>query len=144
MSLSIEHLQHTADTLEQAILRLTETDPQDTVLYDLFRNAAIKSFEFSLEITGKLLRKVLKLYSGSSREIDRLVFNELFRYANKHGLLDEEATERWLNYQANRNVTAHDYGVAFAEETLAMLLHYLVDLRALAHSMKEVFDAPAN
>ncbi|WGE88920.1 nucleotidyltransferase substrate binding protein [Actinobacillus arthritidis] len=144
MSLSVEHLQHTADTLEQAILRLTETDPKETVLYDLFRNATIKSFELSLETTGKLLRKVLKLYSGSPREIDRLVFNDLFRYANKHGLLDEVATERWLTYRANRNITAHDYGVVFAEETLTMLPHYLVDLRTLAGVMKEVFDASAD
>ncbi|AFU19722.1 nucleotidyltransferase substrate binding protein [Actinobacillus suis] len=144
MSLSVEHLQHTADTLEQAILRLTETDPKETVLYDLFRNVAIKSFELSLETTGKLLRKVLKLYSGSPREIDRLVFNDLFRYANKHGLLDEAATERWLTYRANRNITAHDYGVVFAEETLTMLPHYLVDLRTLAGVMKEVFDASAD
>lgn len=44
MSLNVEHLRRTADTLEQAILRLVEVEQTD-VLYDLYRNAAIKSFE---------------------------------------------------------------------------------------------------
>ncbi|QIW16172.1 nucleotidyltransferase [Pasteurellaceae bacterium RH1A] len=140
MSLSIEHLQRTADTLEQAIEKLAQVEPDD-ILYDLFRNAAIKSFELSLETTGKLLRKLLKLYVGSPKEIDRLVFNDLFRYAGQYELLDEGAVGRWLNYRANRNNTAHDYGVDFANETLQLLPDYLQDLRALSQKMQEVFDA---
>ncbi len=98
MSLNVEHLRRTADTLEQAILRLAEVDSGD-VLYDLYRNAAIKSFELSLETTGKLLRKALKLYGGSPREVDKLVFNDVLRYAGKHGLLDIAGVERWINYR---------------------------------------------
>lgn len=143
MSLSIEHLQHTADTLAQAILHLQKTPAEDKVLYDLFRNSAIKSFELSLETTGKLLRKALKLYVGSPREVDRWVFNDLFRHACKHGLLSEQEVERWLDYRANRNTTAHDYGELFAEQTLAILPAYLTDLRILAERMQEVFNATA-
>lgn len=141
MTLNVEHLLHTADTLEQAIIRLQATPKDDLVLYDLFRNAAIKSFELSLETTGKLLRKVLKLYTGNPREVDRLVFNDLFRQAHKHGLLDEEATERWLDYRANRNTTAHDYGINFAEQMLSILPAYLTDLRQLTYAIQEVFNA---
>ncbi|MDO5090739.1 MAG: nucleotidyltransferase substrate binding protein [Cardiobacteriaceae bacterium] len=141
MSLSVHHLRHTADTLEQAIIHLKATSADDAVLYDLFRNAAIKSFELSLETSGKLLRKVLKFYSGAPREVDRLVFNDLFRHANRHGILDEATTERWLAYRANRNNTAHDYGVQFAEKTLVLLPIYLADVRALADALQAVFAA---
>lgn len=140
MRLSVEHLLHTADTLEQALIHL-ENEQENKVLYDLFRNAAIKSFELSLETAGKLLRKVLKNYVGSPREVDKLVFNDLFRYAHKYGLLESEATDRWLAYRANRNSTAHDYGEDFAEITLKLLPHYLVDLRQLAEIMQEQFNA---
>lgn len=140
MRLSVEHLLHTADTLEQALIHL-ENEQENKVLYDLFRNAAIKSFELSLETAGKLLRKVLKNYVGSPREVDKLVFNDLFRYAHKYGLLESEATDRWLAYRANRNSTAHDYGEDFAEITLKLLPHYLVDLRQLAEIMQEKFNA---
>lgn len=140
MRLSVEHLLHTADTLEQALIHL-ENEQENKVLYDLFRNAAIKSFELSLETAGKLLRKVLKNYVGSPREVDKLVFNDLFRYAHKYGLLESEATDRWLAYRANRNSTAHDYGEDFAEITLKLLPNYLIDLRQLAEIMQEKFNA---
>jgi nucleotidyltransferase substrate binding protein (TIGR01987 family) len=140
MSLNVEHLRRTADTLEQAILRLAEVDSSD-VLYDLYRNAAIKSFELSLETTGKLLRKALKLYGGSPREVDKLVFNDVLRHAGKHGLLDIAGVERWINYRANRNTTAHDYGEGFANETLKILPDFLKDVRDLALATQELFDA---
>lgn len=140
MSLNVEHLRRTADTLEQAILRLAEVDSSD-VLYDLYRNAAIKSFELSLETTGKLLRKALKLYGGSPREVDKLVFNDVLRHSGKHGLLDIAGVERWINYRANRNTTAHDYGEGFANETLKILPDFLKDVRDLALATQELFDA---
>lgn len=51
--------------------------------------------------------------------------------------------ERWLTYRANRNNTAHDYGEAFANETLALLPDYLTDVRVLASRIQAVFDAQA-
>ena len=143
MSLSVEHLLRTAATLEQAVLALERTTPAEDVMFDLYRNAAIKSFELSLETAGKLLRKVLKFYGGAPRAVDALVFNDVFRHAAKHGLLDSAELERFLQYRANRNTTAHDYGVGFANETLVLLPMFLVDVRALAQRMQQVFDAQA-
>ncbi|MDR1424841.1 MAG: nucleotidyltransferase substrate binding protein, partial [Azoarcus sp.] len=117
MSLNVEHLLRTADTLEQAVTHVRAVPDEREVLYDLYRNAAIKSFELSLETSGKLLRKALKLYGGSPREVDKLVFNDVLRHAGKHGLLDIAGVERWLSYRANRNTTAHDYGKGFADDT---------------------------
>ena len=141
MALNVEHLLRTADTLEQALLAIESHDRRDDVRFDLYRNAAIKSFELSLETAGKLLRKALKAYSGSPREVDKLVFNDVLRHAGKHGLLDVAAVERWLAYRANRNSTAHDYGEGFANETLKLLPQYLQDARQLAQAIQAVFDA---
>jgi nucleotidyltransferase substrate binding protein (TIGR01987 family) len=144
MPLNTEHLQRTADTLEQALLALGRTDPTgEAVLYDLYRNAAIKTFELSLETSGKLLRKALKAYGGSPRSVDALVFNDVLRHAGKHGLLDPDGVARWLAYRANRNTTAHDYGEGFANQTLKLLPLYLADLRELCQRLQKVFDAGA-
>ncbi len=143
MALDVAHLLHTADTLEQALLAIENHGKRDDVLFDLYRNAAIKSFELSLETAGKLLRKALKAYGGSPREVDKLVFNDVLRHAGKHGLLDAPAVERWLAYRANRNSTAHDYGEGFANETLQLLPQYLQDVRQLAPAIQAVFDATA-
>jgi nucleotidyltransferase substrate binding protein (TIGR01987 family) len=141
MALNVDHLLRTAATLEQALLALEKTPSSEDILFDLYRNAAIKSFELSLETAGKLLRKALKLYAGSPRSVDALVFNDLLRHAGKHGLLDADGVERWLAYRANRNNTAHDYGEGFANDTLKLLPGYLADVRALAGKLQEVFDA---
>lgn len=77
MALNVEHLLRTANTLEQALLALRQHGNPDDVMFDLFRNAAIKSFELSLETAGKLLRKALKAYSGNPRSVDALVFNDV-------------------------------------------------------------------
>ncbi len=113
----------------------------DGVLYDLYRNAAIKSFELSLETAGKLLRKALKPYAVQPREVDRLVFNDVLRQAGKHGLLEIDEVSRWLKYRANRNTTAHDYGEDFANETMKLLPAYLQDARALADRLDEAANA---
>ena len=143
MGLNVDHLLRTAATLEQAVLAVQRTPPSDEVFYDLYRNAAIKSFELSLETAGKLMRKALKLFGANPREVDRLVFNEVLRHCGKHGVLDVSAVERWLQYRANRNSTAHDYGVGFANQTLGLLPDFLVDVRALAAQLQRVFDAAA-
>lgn len=143
MALNVEHLLRTAATLEQALLAIEAHTQRDDVLFDLYRNAAIKSFELSLETAGKLLRKALKAYGGSPREVDKLVFNDVLRHAGKHSLLDTPAVERWLAYRANRNNTAHDYGEGFANETLKLLPDYLRDVRQLAPAIQAVFDASA-
>lgn len=140
MSLSVERLLRTAATLEAALQGIGQQTEKDSVLFDLYRNAAIKSFELSLETAGKLLRKALKAYGGSPREVDKLVFNEVLRHASKHGLFAAQEVERWLAYRANRNNTAHDYGEGFANNTLKLLPEFLVDVRALAPVIQRVFD----
>ena len=138
MALNTEHLLRTAATLEQAMLALEKTPATDEVMYDLYCNAAIKSFELSLETAGKLLRKALKTYGGSPRSVDALVFNDVLRHGGKHSLLDQAAVERWLSYRANRNSTAHDYGVGFANDTLTLLPAFLSDVRLLAAKLQDV------
>ena len=143
MTLNVEHLLRTADTLEQALLAIERHTSRNDVLFDLYRNAAIKSFELSLETAGKLLRKALKGYGGSPREVDKWVFNDVLRHAGKHGLMNAAEVERWLAYRTNRNNTAHDYGEGFASDTLKLLPAYLQDVRALAPEIQKAFDAAA-
>ena len=144
MALNVDHLLRTVMTLEQALLAI-EQNPASTenVMFDLYRNAAIKSFELSLETAGKLLRKALKAYEASPRTVDAWVFNDVLRQAGKHGLLSIAEVERWLAYRANRNNTAHDYGEGFANDTLKLLPTYLQDVRHLAQALQKAFDASA-
>ena len=97
----------------------------------------MKEFELVLEQSGKLLRKRLAAYFASNRQADRLAFKDLFRHAAKHGLIGAQACERWLEYRDNRNETAHDYGEAFADATLALLPDFIADAYHLADVIEE-------
>lgn len=136
MPLNTAHYARCIDTLESSLLLLQGAAP-GSIEYEIFRNAVVKGFELTLETAGKLLRKALKDYSGNPREVDRLTFKELLRHGGKHGLLSVAAVERWFDYRDNRNSTAHDYGVAFAEETLALLPGFIADARTLESTLRE-------
>lgn len=117
-------------TLAEAYRLLIASDPQ-SISYDLYRSAVIKEFEVMLEQSGKLLKKVLVPYFHSKRAVDQLTFKDIFRHANVHGLLTIEATERWMIYRDNRNLTAHDYGFDLAEKTLPLMPDFIQDVSAL-------------
>lgn len=131
--INIDHLQQCIKTLELSLNRL-QTTKAGTADYEIFRNATIKGFELTLETSGKLLRKKLKTYTANPRIIDALVYKELFRHAVKHGLLNTHEAERWFAYRDNRNDTAHDYGIAFANTTLKLLPQFLMDAKKLAQT----------
>jgi nucleotidyltransferase substrate binding protein (TIGR01987 family) len=141
MTLTIDHFLKTIATLKEALKAIEKHPQKDDILFDLYRNAAIKSFELSLETAGKLLRKCLKIFEASPRVIDHLVFNDVLRHAHKHGVLEDDSTQRWLNYRLNRNNTAHDDGEGFANDTLKLLPQFIIDCEKLAFKMQEIFNA---
>jgi len=138
MSLSTHHLARCLLTLETSLKQL-EQAPKESIDYEIYRNAVVKGFELALETAGKLLRKAVKTYTGNPRSVDEMTFKDVFRHAAKHGLLDTAAVERWFAYRDNRNSTAHDYGVGFAEETLGLLPNFLADARQLEITLREKF-----
>lgn len=131
MNLNTTHFAQCIATLEASSLALSKTKIGSTE-FEVYRLAVIKGFELTLELAGKLLRKRLKEYEASPREVDALVFKDVFRLANKHGILESQDVERWFRYRDNRNQTAHDYGEAFTQITLGLLPDFIQDAKALA------------
>ncbi len=121
--------------LERALEQLRNNTP-DAIDYEVYRAACVKEFEIILEQSGKLLRKCLADYFASNRQADAYNFRDIFRHVAKHDLLDAAACERWLQYRDNRNSAAHDYGIHFAEKTLALLPQFIIDARALAAAIR--------
>lgn len=109
---------------------------EDSIEYEVFRNSLVKGFEMTLEQSGKLLKKKILPFLASKKAADMLTFKEIFRQANKCSILSNEETERWMAYRDNRNSTAHDYGVSFAEETLKLIPDFLTD----AQNLKKIID----
>ena len=134
-NINTEYLQRCIDTLEKSYTMLKQTK-EDTIEYELYRNSLIKGFEMTLEQSGKLLKKKLSPYFPSKKAIDSLTFKDIFRHAHKYTLISEGEVEHWMKYRDHRNNTAHDYGQAFAEETLNLIEDFLTDSR----NLKRVID----
>ncbi len=128
--ISTEYLQKCIATLEKSYEMLIQTQ-EGTIDYELYRNSLVKGFEMTLEQSGKLLKKKIAPYFATKKALDTLTFKEIFRQAHKFSLITEDEVKRWMQYRDNRNNTAHDYGQAFAEETLSLVKDFLVDVKEL-------------
>jgi len=139
MSIDTQFYKRCILTLEQAHMLLQESEI-DSIHYEMYRSACVKEFEIILEQSDKLLKKCLKPYFHSPKPVDKLVFKDIFRQAAQHDLITIEAVERWIEYRDNRNNTAHDYGVKFAETTLVLLPQFIQDAGALEVMIQQQND----
>ena len=139
MTISTEHITRCIQTLRTAWDGLERYDAGD-VMCEIYRAACVKEFELVLEQSGRLLRTKLRPYFASNRQADQLTFNDIFRYAAKHGLISGDACERWLEYRAVRNATAYEYGEQFAEKTLEILPQFVADAEELVDAIGEGRD----
>ena len=128
--INTEYLERCLETLEKSY-SLIQTVDENTIDYEMYRNSLVKSFEMTLEQSGKLLKKKLSPFFSSKHAIDSLTFKDLFRHAFKYGLISSEEVDRWMMYRDNRNNTAHDYGKIFAEKTLSLMKDFLCDVKQL-------------
>ena len=126
------------ETLETA-LHLHNQAAAGSVEQEVYRNAVVKGFELTLETSAKLIRRALRVTGIGARSLDSLPFKDVFRQAAGHGLLEISEVERWFVYRDNRNSTAHDYGIGFAEETLGLVGDFIVDARRLVDSLDRLF-----
>ena len=130
------YLERCINTLDKAYGLLQKSNPED-LDYDMYRSACVKEFEIIIEQCGKLLRKVLKPYFHSSKAVDQLFFKQIFKECVLRSIITPELCERFLEYRDNRNNTAHDYGVNFAEETLVLLPTFITDAQLIVESIKQ-------
>ena len=133
--ISTEYLERCLKTLQKSYEMINRVD-RDTIENEMYRNSLVKSFEMTLEQSGKLLKKKILPLFASKREIDRLTFKDIFRHAFRCSLIDESAVTRWFKYRDNRNNTSHDYGQEFADETLSLIEEFIVD----AQNLKQVIE----
>ena len=133
------YLERCISTLDKAYGLLQKANV-DEIDYDMYRSASVKEYEIIIEQCGKLLRKCLKPYYHSSQAVDKLYFKDVFKQCVLRSIITPELCERFLEYRDNRNNTAHDYGVNFAEETLVLLPKFIEDAQLIAECIKQQPD----
>lgn len=111
--------------LTRAIERLKEgwaryqLDISDTQI----RDGLIQRFEFTYEISHKMLKRYLESTSANPAEFDDMSFQDLIRMGNERGLL-LGAWPEWRNYREMRAKTSHTYDEDIALEVVACIPNF--------------------
>ena len=124
--------------LEKAVSRLTEglaryeKDITDTQI----RDGLIQRFEFSYEISHKMLKRHLEAVSPTPEQFDAMAFADLIRSANEQGLLLGDWSS-WKIYREMRSKTSHTYDEEIAIEVVQGIPAFLEEARHLLKQLQE-------
>jgi nucleotidyltransferase substrate binding protein (TIGR01987 family) len=119
--------------LSEALMFLGE-QPDGAALKPQLRSSVTRSFEFSYELSMRLLRRVLIERAESADRVTDLSFNDLLRVAADAGLMPDAG--RWREWREIRNATSHAYDEAKAQALAARTGAFHVDAAALLAAME--------
>jgi nucleotidyltransferase substrate binding protein (TIGR01987 family) len=102
----------------------------DPGLREQLRNSVIQCFEFTYELSWKMLKRHLETTEASPEALDLATFQSLIRLGNERGLLRSD-WNRWRTYRQARTDSGHTYDAAKAEAVFAITPDFLQEARAL-------------
>lgn len=134
--IDLTSLERATATLQDAI-HYWQTEPHASGRKPHLRAGVVQTFEFTYELSMRLLRRVLMERALSADLIADLSFNDLLRRGADAGLLPEPLG--WRRWRELRNRTSHSYdeqqAEAIASETPAFLADALELLQRLQNAV---------
>ncbi len=123
--------------LERALDRLNENwvDYQADTSQVYVRDALIKRFEFTYELSHKTLRRFLE-FGAANEEIAEMSFPDLIRTASGKGLLLEDWSA-WYDYRKIRGKATHTYQEKVAAEVIAVIPAFIKEVEFLRDRLRE-------
>jgi nucleotidyltransferase substrate binding protein (TIGR01987 family) len=115
MKLDTTSLGNAVRRLREGVARY-ERDPTD----EQIRDGLIQRFEFTYELSHKMLRRYLKETAASPDEIERMPFADLIRTGNAQGLLRSD-WPTWRQFREIRARTSHTYDVNVASQVASAI-----------------------
>lgn len=123
--------------LSKAIARLQEgwaryqQDVSDTQI----RDGLIQRFEFTYEISHKMLKRFLEATSANPAEIDDMSFQDLVRSGNERNLLLGD-WPKWRTYRDMRAKTSHTYAESVALEVVTGIPEFMDEAAYLQNRLR--------
>jgi nucleotidyltransferase substrate binding protein (TIGR01987 family) len=119
MKLDTTSLGNAVRRLREGLARY-EREPAD----EQIRDGLIQRFEFTYELSHKMLRRYLKETAASPDDIDRMPFADLVRTANAQGLLRSDWPV-WRRFREMRARTSHTYDAKVASQVASAIPGFL-------------------
>ncbi|HEY8190036.1 MAG TPA: HI0074 family nucleotidyltransferase substrate-binding subunit [Micavibrio sp.] len=139
MKLDLSNFKKAIQQLEQS-LEFCNSDlaRSDQKVMRQFRMAAIQAFEYTYELSWKMLRRFLDEMEGSPLEAD-MSFADLIRTGNEHGLLLGDWPQ-WRIFREKRAISSHTYDEAKAEDVFTIIPRMLEEARHLCQRLESRND----
>jgi nucleotidyltransferase substrate binding protein (TIGR01987 family) len=128
-SVDLTPLANAVARLEEGLARY-RLDTSDTQI----RDGLIQRFEFTYELSHKMLKRYLESISPSPGEYDAADFQYLIRSANEQGLLLSD-WPAWRNFRDMRSKTSHTYDEKIALEVVTNIEPFLAESQ---HLVKQI------
>ena len=125
--LDITPLEQAIDRLREGLVRYRQ-DTSDTQI----RDGLIQRFEFTYELSHKMLRRYLSATAASPDRVQALTFQDLIRAGSDQGLLLGD-WPIWRGYREMRAKTSHTY----AEDTALQVVAGIPDFLAEAEHLRD-------
>lgn len=137
MSLDYSSLQNAISQLEKSLeyanSPIAQTDPG---LFEQLRNSVIQCFEFTYELSHKMLKRYLEETAANPEEIDVSSFQNLIRTGSEKGLLRSDWL-LWKEYRQARTNSSHTYDEDKAEAVYRIAPDFLQEARYLYQQLME-------
>ena len=131
MSLDISPLINALARLNEGLQRYQQ-DISDIQI----RDGLVQRFEFTYEISHKMLKRYLEQSAASPEQFDQMPFADLIRTANEQGLLQGD-WPAWRGYRDMRSKTSHTYDEDIALQVVAGIPAFLAEAQFLAAQLAE-------
>ena len=122
------------NSLASALQRY-DASPHD----DLYRDACIQRFEYSYELSHKMLRRFLEMTEPSRKIVEEMSFPTLIRTGFERGLV-RGSWDVWEEYRKKRGTTSHAYDEDKANEVFESIPGFLEEARYLLDELRRRAD----
>ncbi len=131
MSLDFSPLANAINQLEKSLDYATSPlANNDPGLFEQLRNSVIQCFEFTYELSHKMLKRFMEETAASTEDINTRSFQDLIRTGNEKGLLRSDWLV-WRTYRQARNNSSHTYDADKAEQVYQIAPDFLLEAKHL-------------
>lgn len=136
MKIDFTPLKNAMSQLETSVNYLnSDLAHNDPNLRIQFRNSSIQCFEFTYELSYKMIRRQLEQIVGTTDELRQMNFADFIRTAAEAGLIPD--VKRFIIYRQRRNLTSLTYDEKKAEEIIVILDDFIRDIHYLLNQLSE-------
>ncbi len=130
-------------SLEKAIAQLDAGLRESLAMpeSELLRDGVIQRFEYTYELSWKMLKRYLEAILPNPEEVDGMTFQTLIRTGSEQGLL-LSGWDTWVLYRKARGTTSHTYDQEKAREVYRIVPDFLREARYLLDRLNEKMPRP--